>query len=104
MNNEILQKEKEYLAVVEKQIKGNINSLSAFLGSEKAEIQEEKYAMRETWVTASDANDTFLDIYQRTIDYDEREKQLIQLKRMEKNPYFAICFYCNFVKQHRSHP
>lgn len=89
MNNEILQKEKEYLDVVEKQIKGNINSLSAFLGSEKAEIQEEKYAMRETWVTASDANDTFLDIYQRTMDYDEKEKQLIQLKRMEKNPYFA---------------
>lgn len=89
MNNDILQKEKEYLDVVEKQIKSNIDSLSAFLSSEKAEIQDEKYAMRETWVTASDADDTFLDIYQRSLDYDEREKQLVQLKRMQKNPYFA---------------
>lgn len=89
MNKEIFEEEKKYLDVVKKQIKNNINSLSAFLSSEKAEIQAEKYAMRETWVTASDADDTFLDIYQRSNDYEEREKQLIQLKRMEKNPYFA---------------
>lgn len=89
MNNEIFDLEKEYLNKVEKQIKGNISDLSAFLSVEKDEIQAEKYSMRETHATEKDVNDTFLDIYMRINDYDEKVKEKEQLLKMQKNPYFA---------------
>lgn len=89
MNNEILKQEKNYLNTVEKQIKDNISSLSAFLSSEKDDIQSEKIEMRKTYATATDVDDTFLDIYARENDLEVLEKEQIQLKRMQKNPYFA---------------
>ena len=63
MNKEVLKEEKEYLNKVEKQIKKNIDSLSAFLNSEKERIQQEKFEMRSTYATKEDVDDTFLDIY-----------------------------------------
>lgn len=89
MNKEILNKEKEYLKQVESVINDNIDSLSSFLETEKTQIQEEKYAMRENYATATDVDDTFLDIYLRSNEYDERVKEKQQLERMRKNPYFA---------------
>ena len=89
MNKEILNKEKEYLKEVEDVIKENIDSLSTYLETEKGQIQEEKYAMRENYATATDVDDTFLDIYMRSNEYDEKVKEKTQLERMKKNPYFA---------------
>lgn len=89
MIKEVLKEEKEYLNTVQNEIKGKISSLSDFLDSEKAQIQEEKYAMRENYATAKDVDDTFLDIYLRSNEYDEKVKEKNQLIRMQKNPYFA---------------
>lgn len=89
MNKEVLNKEKEYLKEVEGVIEENIKSLSIFLETEKSQIQEEKYAMRENYATATDVDDTFLDIYMRSNEYDEKVKEKTQLERMKRNPYFA---------------
>ena len=89
MNKEVLKEEKEYLNKVEKQIKKNIDSLSAFLNSEKERIQQEKIEMRSTYATKEDVDDTFLDIYAESLDFEEKEKERTQLLRMQKNPYFA---------------
>lgn len=89
MDKEVLKAEKEYLIKVEDQIKDDINSLSAFLDTEKLEIQEEKYSMRENYATAKDVDDNFLDIYLRSNEYDEKVKEKEKLIRMQRNPYFA---------------
>ena len=89
MNKEVLKEEKEYLNKVEKQIKKNIDFLSAFLNSEKERIQQEKFEMRSTYATKEDVDDTFLDIYAESLDFEEKEKERTQLLRMQKNPYFA---------------
>ncbi len=89
MNKEVFTKEKEYLNKVEDKIKDNIKTLSTFLDTEKTQIQEEKYAMRENYATATDVDDTFLDIYLRSNEYEEKIKEKRQLERMQRNPYFA---------------
>lgn len=89
MDKAVLKEEKEYLITVEKQIKDSIDSLSAFLATEQSSIQEEKYSMRENYATASDKDDTFLDIYLRSNEFDEKVKEKKQLERMQRNPYFA---------------
>ena len=89
MNKDVLKEEKEYLNTVQSDIAEKIESLSNFLDAEKMQIQEEKYLMRDNYATATDVDDTFLDIYLRSNEYDEKVKEKNQLIRMQKNPYFA---------------
>lgn len=89
MDKEILQKEKDYLQKVEIQLDKDISVLETFLSKEKSEIQQEKYALRDTHVTETDAYDSFFDTCMRIDDYDERAQELEKLKRIQLNPYFA---------------
>lgn len=89
MEKEILQKEKDYLQTVENQLDKDIGVLEKFLTLEKSEIQQEKYALRDTHVTETDAYDSFFDTCMRIEDYEERVNELNKLKRIQNNPYFA---------------
>ncbi len=89
MDKQVFEKEKEYLNTVEEQLKSDIEVLSTFLTKEKEEIQQEKYNLRDTHVTETDAYDSFFDTCLRIEDYDEREKELNKLKRIKQSPYFA---------------
>ena len=89
MDKEVLQKEKEYLRTVEEQLDSDIKVLSSFLTKEQSEIQQEKYALRDTHVTETDAYDSFFDTCLRMEDFEERKNELEKLNRIKSNPYFA---------------